>query len=155
MNEQLWHGLSKTLAEKTAWALAMDRGISMVSINGGLVMGPDVTISNPYLKGAAEMYEDGVMASVDLRFYVDAHICVFEDVSSYGRYLCFNHVINCNEDAMKLARMLLPPSDTSTPPLRLLSYILILDMMTLEIFDVIETLHNRKINYFSMLVIGI
>ena len=101
------------------------------------------------------MYEDGVMASVDLRFYVDAHICVFEDVSSYGRYLCFNHVINCNEDAMKLARMLLPPSDTSTPPLRLLSYILILDMMTLEIFDVIETLHNRKINYFSMLVIGI
>ncbi|GAY66629.1 hypothetical protein CUMW_250300 [Citrus unshiu] len=93
-----------TLAEKTAWALAMDRGISMVSINGGLVMGPDVTISNPYLKGAAEMYEDGVIASVDLRFYVDAHICVFEDVSSY--------------DAMKLARMLLPPSDTSTPPLR-------------------------------------
>ncbi|GAY62187.1 hypothetical protein CUMW_215810 [Citrus unshiu] len=114
---KLWHGLSKTLAEKTAWALAMDRGISMVSINGGLVMGPDVTISNPYLKGAAEMYEDGVMASVDLRFYVDAHICVFEDVSSYGRYICFNHVINCNEDAMKLARMLLPPSDTSTPPL--------------------------------------
>lgn len=155
MNEQLWHGLSKTLAEKTAWALAMDRGISMVSINGGLVMGPDVTISNPYLKGAAEMYEDGVMASVDLRFYVDAHICVFEDVSSYGRYICFNHVINCNEDAMKLARMLLPPSDTSTPPLRLLSCILILDMMTLEIFNVIETLHNRKINYFSMLVIGI
>ncbi|KAH9726791.1 Epimerase domain-containing protein [Citrus sinensis] len=81
---KLWHGLSKTLAEKTAWALAMDRGLSMVSINGGLVMGPDVTISNPYLKGAAEMYEDGVMASVDLRFYVDAHICVFEDVSSYG-----------------------------------------------------------------------
>lgn len=113
---KLWHGLSKTLAEKTAWALAMDRGISMVSINGGLVMSPDVAITSPYLKGAAEMYEDGVMATVDPRFYVDAHICVFEDVSSYGRYLCFNHVINCNEDATKLSRMLLPPSDTSTPP---------------------------------------
>lgn len=110
---QLWHGLSKTVAEKTAWALAMDRGVNMVSINGGLVMGPHLSITNPYLKGAAEMYEDGVFVTVDLRFLVDAHICVFEDVSSYGRYLCFNRVINCNEDAVKLAHMLSPPIASS------------------------------------------
>lgn len=114
---KLWHGLSKTLAEKTAWALAMDRDVNMVSINGGLLMnGPDFSITNPYLKGAAEMYEGGVFVTVDPIFLVEAHICVFEDVSSYGRYLCFNHVISCNKDALELAHMLLPPSDCSSPP---------------------------------------
>ncbi|XP_044475708.1 cinnamoyl-CoA reductase 1-like isoform X2 [Mangifera indica] len=115
---KLGHALSKTLAEKTAWALAMDRGINMVSINGGLMMSPDLTIMNPYLKGAAEMYEDGLFVTVEPKFSVDAHICVFEDVSSYGRYLCFNHVINCNNEALKLTRILLPSSD-NTPPLSL------------------------------------
>lgn len=71
---QLWHAMSKALAEKTAWALAMDREINMVSINGGLIMSPDITIANPYLKGAAEMYEDGVFVTVDLSFIVDAHL---------------------------------------------------------------------------------
>ncbi|KAK8477247.1 hypothetical protein V6N13_042605 [Hibiscus sabdariffa] len=112
---KLWHALSKTLAEKSAWALAMDRGINMVTINGGLLMTPDLDITNPYLKGAAEMYEDGVFVTVDLRFIANAHICVFQDVSSYGRYLCFNHVINCSHDADKLAQMLLPSSDSSPP----------------------------------------
>ncbi|KAL8206009.1 hypothetical protein R6Q57_009560 [Mikania cordata] len=113
---KLWYGLSKTLAEKTAWALAMDRGVSMVSINAGLLLSPDLSITHPYLKGAAEMYEDGVFVTVDLKFLVDSHICVFEDVSAYGRYLCFNHVVNCNEDAVKLAKMLLPPDVSSLPP---------------------------------------
>ncbi|KAM0061389.1 putative cinnamoyl-CoA reductase [Helianthus debilis subsp. tardiflorus] len=113
---KLWHGLSKTLAEKTAWALAMDRGVSMVTVNAGLLLSPDLTITHPYLKGAAEMYEDGVFVTVDLKFLVDSHICVFEDVSAYGRYLCFNHVVNCNEDAVKLAQILLPPDVSSLPP---------------------------------------
>ncbi|XP_027181321.1 cinnamoyl-CoA reductase-like SNL6 [Coffea eugenioides] len=102
---KLWHALSKTLAEKTAWALAMDRGVSMVSINAGLLMAPDLSIRNPYLKGAAEMYENGLLATVDLDFLVDAHICVSEDISTYGRYLCFNHVITNTEDAVKLAKL--------------------------------------------------
>ncbi|KAF4357978.1 hypothetical protein F8388_008486 [Cannabis sativa] len=113
-NFKLWHGLSKTLAEKTAWALAMDRGVNMVSINAGLLMGPQLTINNPYLKGAAEMYEDGVFVTVDLDYLVDAHIAVLEDVSSYGRYLCFNHIINQTEDALQLARKLAP--STPSPP---------------------------------------
>ncbi|KAF3449421.1 hypothetical protein FNV43_RR10149 [Rhamnella rubrinervis] len=103
---KLWHALSKTVAEKTAWALAMDRTINLVSVNAGLLMSPDLSISHPYLKGAAEMYEDGTFVTVDLDFLVGAHICVFEDVSSYGRYLCFNHVINSPEDAFELARKL-------------------------------------------------
>ncbi|KAA3469238.1 cinnamoyl-CoA reductase 1-like [Gossypium australe] len=104
-----------TVAEKTAWALAMDRDINMVSINGGLLMEPHLSITHPYLKGAAEMYECGTFVTVDLQFLVDAHICVFEDVSSYGRYLCFNHAITNHEDAIHLAR-LLTPSAPSPPP---------------------------------------
>lgn len=111
---QLWHGLSKTIAEKTAWALAMDRGVNMVSINAGLLMQPDMSIKDPYLLGAAEMYKDGVFVTVDLKFLVDAHICVFEDSSSYGRYLCFNHIINCGKDAVNLANTLLPSTSPQT-----------------------------------------
>ncbi|XP_039030575.1 cinnamoyl-CoA reductase-like SNL6 [Hibiscus syriacus] len=112
---KLWHALSKTVAEKTAWALVMDRGINMVSINGGLLTGPHVSITHPYLKGAADMYEGGTLVTVDLHFLVDAHICVFEDVSSFGRYLCFDHAVTNQEDAIRLAR-LLTPSAPSLPP---------------------------------------
>lgn len=111
---KLWHALSKTLAEKTAWALAMDRGVNMVSINAGLLVGPDLTITNPYLKGAAEMYEDGVFVTVDLDFLVEALIYVFEDVSTYGRYLCFDRLINCSEEATKLANLLTPQPQTQS-----------------------------------------
>lgn len=86
----------------------------MVSVNGGLVMDSDLSVSNPYLKGAAEMYEDGVFVTVDLNFLVDAHVCVFEDVSSFGRYLCFTNVISRPEDAIKVASML-TPSPPSLP----------------------------------------
>ncbi|KAK8639969.1 hypothetical protein V6N13_138335 [Hibiscus sabdariffa] len=112
---KLWQALSKTVAEKTAWALAMDRGINMVSINAGMLMGPHLSITNPYLKGAAEMYECGTFVTVDLDFLVDAHICVFEDVSSYGRYLCFNHAVTSHEDAIRLARLLTPSAPSPTP----------------------------------------
>ncbi|KAM7259338.1 hypothetical protein ACFE04_015079 [Oxalis oulophora] len=111
---KLWHGLSKTLAEKAAWALAMDRGVSIVSINAGLLLEPNLSLSNPYLKGAAEMYEDGVFVTVDLNFLVDAHICAFEDISSYGRHICFNHVINRHEDTVELTKMFTPAMPT--PP---------------------------------------
>ncbi|CAK8540354.1 unnamed protein product [Lathyrus sativus] len=112
---KLWHGMSKTLSEKTAFALAMDRGVNMVSINAGLLMTQDLSIKHPYLRGAAEMYEDGVFVTVDLGFLVDTHICVYEDVSSYGRYLCFNHIINTQDDAVQLAHKLTPTASSSLP----------------------------------------
>ncbi|KAK9144305.1 hypothetical protein Sjap_004208 [Stephania japonica] len=112
---KLWHALSKALAEKTAWALAMDRGLHMVSINAGLLVGSDLTVQNPYLKGAAQMYEDGVFVTVDLKFLVDAHLCALESTSSYGRYLCFSHVINRSEDAVKFAKTLSPSKVVSLP----------------------------------------
>lgn len=111
---KLWHGMSKTMAERTAWALAMDREVNMVSINAGLLMSSDqhqdlCIQKNPYLRGASEMYEDGVLVTVDLGILVDTHICVYEDISSYGRYLCFNHVINTQHDAVQLAHKTTTP----------------------------------------------
>ncbi|CAA6669653.1 unnamed protein product [Spirodela intermedia] len=81
---RLWHALAKTLAEKAAWALAMDRG-------------------------AAEMYEDGLLVTVEDDFLADAHICAFEDPTAYGRYLCFNRVVCRPEDAAELAKMMAVP----------------------------------------------
>ncbi|CAI9298878.1 unnamed protein product [Lactuca saligna] len=133
---KLWHGLSKTLTEKTAWSLAMDRGVSMVSINAGLLLSPDLTVTHPYLKGAAEMYKDGVFVTVDLKFLVDSHICIYEDSSAYGRYLCFNHVINSNEDAVNLAQILLPTDISSLPP----------SMMVGENKMVPQRISNKKLN---------
>nr|GEW90688.1 cinnamoyl-CoA reductase-like SNL6 [Tanacetum cinerariifolium] len=67
-------------------------------------------------KGAAKMYRDGVLVTVNLKFLVDSHICVCEDISAYGRYICFNHVINCNEDVVKLTKILLPVDVSLVPP---------------------------------------
>ena len=109
---QLWHALAKTMAEKAAWALAMDRGISMVAINSGLLEGTGLSIANPYLKGAAEMYEEGLLVTVEDNFLADAHVCAFEDPSAYGRYLCFNKVVCRPQDTAELAKMM----GVSCPP---------------------------------------
>jgi len=52
------------------------------------------------------MYEKGTLASVDIRFLVDAHICAYEDPSAYGRYICFNQIVSNAEDAVNLAQSL-------------------------------------------------
>ncbi|XP_078156009.1 cinnamoyl-CoA reductase-like SNL6 [Carex rostrata] len=105
---KLWHALAKTLSERTAWALAMDRDIDMVSVNAGLVTGPGLSASSPYLKGTPEMYEDGVLVTVDVDFLADTHIAVYETPCAFGRYLCFNHTVCRPEDAVKLAHLLAP-----------------------------------------------
>ncbi|VVB10970.1 unnamed protein product [Arabis nemorensis] len=112
-NKKLWHALAKMLSEKAAWALAMDRRINMVSINPGLIVGPFVAQHNPrptmsYLKGAAQMYENGVLAYVDVKFLAEVHIRAFEDVSACGRYFCFNQIVNTEEEALKLVESLSP-----------------------------------------------
>ncbi|KAK4431914.1 putative anthocyanidin reductase [Sesamum alatum] len=110
---KLWYGLAKTLSEKAAWGLAMDRMLNMVCINAGLVTGPDVARLNPqptlsYLQGAEQMYVNGVLATVDINFLVDVHIRAFEDSSTSGRYLCFDHIVNSEAEAVKLAKCLSP-----------------------------------------------
>lgn len=54
------------------------------------------------------MYENGVLAFVDVNFLADVHIRVFEDRSTSGRYFCFNQIVNTEEEAFKLAQSLSP-----------------------------------------------
>jgi len=112
---QLWHALAKTLSEKTAWALAMDRGVDMVAVNAGLLTAPGLTAAHPYLKGAPDMYGAGVLATVDVDFLADAHVAAYECPTAYGRYLCFNNAVCRPEDAVKLAQMLSPAAPRSPP----------------------------------------
>ncbi|KAJ1296108.1 hypothetical protein BS78_01G273600 [Paspalum vaginatum] len=112
---KLWHALAKTLAEKTAWALAMDRGVDMVAINAGLLTGPGLTAAHPYLKGAPDMYDGGVLVTVDVGFLADAHVAAYESPTAYGRYLCFDNAVCRPEDAVKLAQMLSPAAPRSPP----------------------------------------
>lgn len=113
---KLWHALAKTLSEKTAWALAMDRGVDMVAINAGLLTAPGLTAAHPYLKGAPDMYDHGVLVTVDVDFLADAHVAAYESPTAYGRYLCFNNAVCRPEDAVKLAQMLSPAAPRSPPP---------------------------------------
>ncbi|THG23675.1 cinnamoyl-CoA reductase-like SNL6 isoform X2 [Camellia sinensis] len=111
--KKLWYALVKTLSEQAAWALAMDRMLNMVSINAGLVLGPAIAQKNPrvtmsYLQGAAQMYENGVLAIVDVNFLADVNIRAFEDRSTCGRYFCFNKIVNSEQEAVKLAESLSP-----------------------------------------------
>uniref|UniRef100_A0A6N2KRC9 3-beta hydroxysteroid dehydrogenase/isomerase domain-containing protein n=1 Tax=Salix viminalis TaxID=40686 RepID=A0A6N2KRC9_SALVM len=110
---KLWHALSKTQAEKTTWALAMDRGVNMEQ---------------------QSFYEDGVFVTVDLNFLVDAHICIYEDDSSYGRYLCFNHVVERHRDAMEHASRLTPFAPSPPPSFD----------QDMKIFQ--RTISNKKLN---------
>ncbi|WOL05592.1 cinnamoyl-CoA reductase-like SNL6 [Canna indica] len=111
---KLWHALAKTLAEKTAWALAMDRGVDMVSINSGLLMAPELSvITSPYLKGALKMYQNGVLVTVNVDFLVNTHIAIYESASAYGRYICFSDTICRPFDALKLVDVLSPKNASS------------------------------------------
>ena len=58
--------------------------------------------------GAAQMYENGVLAYVDVKFLADVHIRAYEDVSACGRYFCFNQIVNTEEEALKLVESLSP-----------------------------------------------
>eukprot|EP00253_Pinus_taeda_P003436 PITA_03436 len=103
--------LAKTLSEKAAWAMAMDMGLNMVTINSSLIVGPGIRYKSlgstiAYLKGATQVYEKGTLASVDIRFLANAHICAYEDPSAYGRYICFNQIVSNAEDVVNLAQSL-------------------------------------------------
>ena len=54
------------------------------------------------------MFENGVLAVVDVSFLADVHIRAFEDSSTIGRYFCFNQIVNTEEEAVKLAQSLSP-----------------------------------------------
>lgn len=117
-NKKLWYALGKLKAEKIAWKIAEERGLKLATICPALVTGPQFISRNPtatiaYLKGASEMYSDGVLATVDVTRLADAHVCVFEAIinTASGRYICFDRVIGGEDDAARLAGEMGMPVD--------------------------------------------
>ncbi|GMY13359.1 cinnamoyl-CoA reductase-like SNL6 isoform X2 [Fagus crenata] len=110
IDKKLWYALGKLRAEKVAWRIAKENGLKLATICPGLITGPNFCGRNPtatiaYLKGAQEMYANGLLAIVDVNRLAEAQVCVFEamDKNAHGRYLCFDNVID-REEAEKLAR---------------------------------------------------
>jgi hypothetical protein len=52
------------------------------------------------------MYSNGLLATIDVKKVVEAHVCVFKEMNgnAYGRYICFDNVINAQSEADKLAK---------------------------------------------------
>ncbi|XP_048128826.1 cinnamoyl-CoA reductase-like SNL6 [Rhodamnia argentea] len=117
-SRKLWYALGKLKAEKVAWEIAEDTGFKLATICPALITGPQFISRNPtatiaYLKGAKEMYSDGVLATVDVARLADAHVCVFEAMTktASGRYICFDRVIGSEDDAARLAGEMGMPVD--------------------------------------------
>ncbi|ERN06677.1 hypothetical protein AMTRI_Chr01g112450 [Amborella trichopoda] len=107
--KKLWFALGKTMGEKAGWRKAREREVNMVSICPGLITGPSFHLRNStwsmaYLKGAREMYEKGVLASVDVSMAAEAHVYLYENMEygACGRYICFDRVIIRAEEAIDL-----------------------------------------------------
>ena len=55
------------MSERTAWSLAVDRRVNMVSVNAALVLGPDVAVRNAI---STLSYLKGLSLSLSLSLYV-------------------------------------------------------------------------------------
>lgn len=90
--------LSKTLAERAAWAFMSERapGFDLVAINPFLVIGPSLS---PGLNTSNQLFVDlltgtypGILdltwGFVDVRDVALAHVLAIETPSAHGRYLC-------------------------------------------------------------------
>ncbi|GMI86904.1 hypothetical protein like AT5G14700 [Hibiscus trionum] len=110
MDKKLWFALGKLKAEKVAWKIAEEMSLRLTTICPGLITGPEFSYRNPtatiaYLKGAQEMYANGLLATVDVIRLAEAHVSVYEAMNrrASGRYICFDRIIERDEEAEKLA----------------------------------------------------
>lgn len=110
----LWYPLSKTLAEKAAWEFAKEKGLDVVVVNPGTVMGgpilpptlnASVLMLLRLLQGCTEVYEDFFMGSVHVKDVALAHILVYENTSASGRHLCVEAISHYGDFAAKVAEL--------------------------------------------------
>ncbi|KAJ8775343.1 hypothetical protein K2173_020347 [Erythroxylum novogranatense] len=117
-DKKLWYALGKLRAEKAAWRTAGDNGLKLATICSGLITGPEFLNRSPtatiaYLKGAQEMFANGLLATVDVSKLAEAHACVFEAMNktASGRYICFDRVIKGEAEAQELAQKVGVPAN--------------------------------------------
>ncbi|GAV65725.1 Epimerase domain-containing protein [Cephalotus follicularis] len=111
---KLWYVLSKTLAEDSAWKLANEKGIDMVSINPAMVIGP---LLQPTLNTSAaailslikgsQNFPNASFGWVNVKDVANAHILAYETPSASGRYCLVESVAHYSE-IVKTLRELYP-----------------------------------------------
>ncbi|XP_058075098.1 phenylacetaldehyde reductase-like [Magnolia sinica] len=110
---EIWYPLSKTLAEKAAWEFAKEKGLDVVVVNPGVVMGPilppaigaSMGILIRLLQGCTDPYENIHMGVVHLKDAALAHILVYENPSASGRHLCVEAISHFSDFAAKVAEL--------------------------------------------------
>lgn len=111
--EKRWYALSKTLAEETAWQFAKEKGIDLVSINPGYVIGP---LLQPKLNESCGIFFNLIKAKtysnvgyrvVNVKDVANAHILAFETISANGRYCLVESVAYASE-ILKILRDIYP-----------------------------------------------
>ncbi|XP_022938554.1 cinnamoyl-CoA reductase-like SNL6 [Cucurbita moschata] len=126
-DKKLWFALGKLKSEKVAWKIAQESGLKLATICSALITGPNFhrrssTATIAYLKGAREMYTNGLLATVDVTKLAKAHVCVYEGMkeNSSSRYICFDRVISTANEASMLATEIGVPVGSivqTTPPI--------------------------------------
>ncbi|XP_023528175.1 cinnamoyl-CoA reductase-like SNL6 [Cucurbita pepo subsp. pepo] len=118
-DKKLWFALGKLKSEKVAWKIAQESGLKLATICSPLITGSNFHSRNStptmaYLKGAREMYKNGLLATVDVTKLAKAHVCVYEELkeTGSGRYICFDRVISTVDEATKLAAEIRVPVGT-------------------------------------------
>ncbi|XP_011090033.1 cinnamoyl-CoA reductase 1-like [Sesamum indicum] len=111
---QQWHLLSKTLAEDAAWEFVKEKGIDMVTINPGMVIGPllQPTLNTSCaailnLINGGETHPNSTFGWINVKDVANAHILAFENPSANGRYCLVEKVAHFSE-VVKILRELYP-----------------------------------------------
>ncbi|KAH0688335.1 hypothetical protein KY285_017893 [Solanum tuberosum] len=107
-----WYCYGKTVAEKTAWDEAREKGVDLVVINPVLVLGPllqptvnaSVLHILKYLTGSAKSYANSIQAYVHVKDVALAHILLYEAPSASGRYICAESVLHRGDVVEILAK---------------------------------------------------
>ncbi|KAL4010692.1 hypothetical protein IC575_027703 [Cucumis melo] len=109
----LWYPISKTLAEKAAWDFAKEKGLDVVVINPGTVMGPvfpprinaSMQMLLKLLEGCSETYADVFIGVVHFKDVALAHILVYENKSATGRHFCAESIARYSDYVAKAAEL--------------------------------------------------
>ncbi|AQL04877.1 Cinnamoyl-CoA reductase 1-like [Zea mays] len=110
-----WYFVSKTLAEREAFAYAAKTGLDVVTICPSLVFGPlmQPTVNSSskiilkYFTGDRETVENILRNMVDVRDVADALLLAYEKPEASGRYICSSHAIKV-ADMINILKTLYP-----------------------------------------------
>lgn len=110
---ELWYPISKTLAEKAAWEFSKEKGLDVVVVNPGTVMGPNIppnlnasmVMLLRLLQGCTETYQDFFIGSVHFKDVALAHILVYENTSATGRHMCVEALSHYGDFVAKVAEL--------------------------------------------------